>query len=275
MKNNIKTGVGLISMVFLLMSIGCTQHNNNKSDSIPINEGDSISSIHMQIDKKEETVNPVVIVDTCNLRVYFPNYSKIDLVCGTMPSKDDQSVIMFAEAAFTGELLEDFEHRNIASSHVSNGVYHSGYLCKRNRGVFTYYNGEPHFVYEGGFQKVAWPKYMEAALREAARNNGCGFAQEIMLYDGKIIKHARPDDNSNEFRALCLIKGKVAIVDSNGVMKFGDFINNLQKIGATEALYLDMGAGWNYSWYRDAGGNPVEIHSTTTKYATNWITFYR
>ena len=30
-----------------------------------------------------------------------------------MPSKDDKSVIMFAEAAFTGELLEKFSHKNI------------------------------------------------------------------------------------------------------------------------------------------------------------------
>lgn len=46
-------------------------------------------------------------------------------------------------------------------------------------------------------------------------------------------------------------------------------------MAATEALYLDMGPGWNYSWYRDENGNPVEIHSIPTEYATNWITFYQ
>ena len=220
------------------------------------------------------TTTPVAIVDTCGLRIYYPNYSKIDLVCGQMPSKDDKSVIMFAEAAFTGELLEKFSHKNISSSHVSNGKYYSGYLCKRNRGVFTYYNGEPHFVYQGGFLKVPWPKYMEGALREAAHYGGCGFAQEMMIYEGKEIPHTRPASNTNEFRALCMIDGKLAVADSKGSVKFGDFIKSLLQVGATEALYLDMGPGWNYSWYRDANGNAVEIHSTATKYATNWVTFY-
>lgn len=221
------------------------------------------------------TTSPVEIVDTCGLRIYYPNYSKIDLVCGEMPSKDDVSVIMFAEAAFTGELLDEFSHKNISSSHVSNGEYYSGFLCKRNRGVFTYYNGEPHFVYQGGFLKVPWPKYMESALRESAHYGGCGFAQEMMIHEGKEIPHTRSASNTNEFRALCMIDGKLVVADSKGRVKFGDFIKTLLQVGATEALYLDMGPGWNYSWYRDANGNAVEIHSTPTKYATNWITFYK
>lgn len=109
----------------------------------------------------------------------------------------------------------------------------------------------------------------------AAKNGGCGFAQEMMIHDGKIVPHTRPDGNINEFRALCLIDGKVAIADSNGNVKFGDFIKDLMKSGATEALYLDMGPGWNYSWFRDYTGNPIEIHAIPTKFATNWITFYK
>lgn len=103
----------------------------------------------------------------------------------------------------------------------------------------------------------------------------CGFAQEMMIHKSGVVEHTRSDNNSNEFRALCLIDDKLAIADSKGVVKFGDFIQDLKKAGATEALYLDMGTGWNYSWYRDENGNPIEIHSYPTKYATNWITFYK
>lgn len=67
---------------------------------------------------------------------------------------------------------------------------------------------------------------------------------------------------------------KVVIADSDGKMKFGDFIANLLQAGATEAIYLDMG-GWNYSWYRDDSGKVIDIHPTPNKYATNWITFYK
>ena len=205
------------------------------------------------------------IKDTLDLRIYHPNFSKIDLVCGEMPSKDDKTVIMFAEATFTGDYLDEFQHSNIAGDHVSQGKRYKGYACKRNNGAFVYYNDTPKFVYQNYSNE----------FDKAAQNDGCGFAQEMMIHEGKIVPHTRPDGNTNEFRALCLIDGKVAIADSKGNVKFGDFIHNLLKAGMTEALYLDMGPGWNYSWYRDSRGNPIEIHSIPTKFATNWITFYK
>ena len=207
----------------------------------------------------------VQVVDTLGLRIYYPNYSRIDLVCGDMPSKDDDSVIMFAEAAFTGELLDTFRHTNIAGDHVSNGKRYKGFRCKRNNGALVYYNGKPKFVYRD----------YSAEFDKAASYGGCGFAQEMMIHNGKEVLHTRKAANANEFRALCLIDDKVAIADSKGVMKFRTFINALLQAGATETLYLDMGSGWNYSWYRDTNGNPIEIHMTPTKYAINWITFYK
>lgn len=206
----------------------------------------------------------VEIQDTDGLRIYFPNYSKIDLVCGEMPSKENTSVLMFAEAAFTGKCLDEFKHINIAVDHVSGGKREAGYACKRNSGAFVYYDNTPQFLY----------KNYSKELTEAAKHGGCGFAQEMMIHNGKIVPHTRPDGNTNEFRALCLIDGRVAIADSRGPVKFGEFNQNLLDAGATEALYLDMGPGWNYSWYRDSNGKPVEIHSLPTSYATNWITFY-
>lgn len=209
--------------------------------------------------------NFVEIKDTLGLRIYSPQFSRIDLVCGEMPSKSDSSVIMFAEAAFTGEYLNEFNHSNIAGDHVTSGKKEKGYALKRNTGAFVYYNDTPKFLY----------KDYSKGLDEAAGNNGCGFAQEMMIHEGKIVPHTRPDNNTNEFRALCLIDGKVVVADSKGFVRFGDFIYQLLQAGATEALYLDMGPGWNYSWYRDSSGKPVEIHSLPTEFATNWITFYK
>jgi hypothetical protein len=208
---------------------------------------------------------PVIVVDTCGLRVYYPQYTKIDLVCGTMPSKDDTNVIMFAEAAFTGELLDKFKHSNVAGDHVTNGKRQRGFKCKRNTGAFVYYKGEAKFIY----------KNFSDELDRAAKHGGCGFSQEMMIHLGKEVTHSRKSSNSNEFRALCKIDGKIAVVDTKGMMAFGDFVSKLLSIGATEALYLDMGTGWNYSWYRDVDGTPIEIHRVKTKYATNWITFCR
>lgn len=96
----------------------------------------------------------------------------------------------------------------------------------------------------------------------------------MMIYQGLVVPHTRPNSSKNKFRALCLINNKVAIVDTKDVTNFGNFISKLLNIRAMHALYLDMGNGWNYSWYRDEKGNTIEIHPIPTKFATNWITFY-
>ena len=64
----------------------------------------------------------VTIETTVNLKVYFPEYSKIYLVCGQMPSTNQKNVEFCCEAAFTGELLKEFKHTNIADNHICSGV---------------------------------------------------------------------------------------------------------------------------------------------------------
>jgi hypothetical protein len=246
----------IATATFVALITACSASTVSDASGKPITEPTKESSV--------EILPPVTVVDTCGLRVYYPHFSTIDLVCGTMPSKGDSDVIMFAEAAFTGELLDIFNHRNIAGDHVSNGKRERGYPCKRNTGAFVYYNGKGKFLYETYSNE----------LDSAATYGGCGFAQEMMIHLGREVPHIRQNTNSNEFRALCEIGGQIAVVDTKGVMTFGDFNSKLLSIGATEALYLDMGPGWNYSWYRDTDGTPVEIHTQMTKYATNWITFY-
>ena len=64
----------------------------------------------------------VTVETTANLNVYYPEFSKIDLVCGQMPKASQKDVEFCCEAAFTGELLNEFKHSNIADNHICNGV---------------------------------------------------------------------------------------------------------------------------------------------------------
>ena len=48
----------------------------------------------------------VNVETTTNLNVYYPDYMKIDLVCGLMPKAEQKDVEFCCEAAFTGELTE-------------------------------------------------------------------------------------------------------------------------------------------------------------------------
>lgn len=107
-------------------------------------------------------------VVTDNLILYYPDYTSIDLVCGTMPSIKDKRVIFCAEAAFTGELLKEFKHSNILGDHVSGGVRYKGSGCKRNTGAFIYYDQHWQFLHKDYSKK----------LDVAARNGGMGFGQE-------------------------------------------------------------------------------------------------
>ena len=261
MRKKLNRDIVLVSIVVIPLFLGACL--GKRSDSSRGSHGTSrVDEIEKFDSRKYEQV--VEIADTLNLRIYFPKYSKVDFITGEMPSKNDSKVIFVAEAAFTAGNPEESAQGIIAGDHVSGGIRKKGYKCQRNNGAFVYYSNSPKFIH----------KNYSDELDMAAKSGGCGFAQEMMIHNGRVVSHTRPDDNVNEFRALCLINGNLAIADSKGFVEFGNFINDLQKAGATEALYLDMGPGWNYSWYRDDYGNPADIHPKSS-IGTNWISFYK
>ena len=98
-----------------------------------------------------------------------------------------------------------------------------------------------------------------------------GFQQFIVLFDGQQGSH-----NSDEFRCyrvLALINGRACIIDSRTQMHYDDFIHAIQNLGVRDALYCDMGSGWNYSWYRGENGQPVDIIGTPWPFSHNWLVF--
>lgn len=213
-----------------------------------------------------KAVDPISVerIDTLDCIILYPNYSSIDLVCGEMPSKNDSSVIFVAEAAYTGDTLKEFKHSNIAGNHVSGGKLYNGYPCKENTGAFIYFDKKWEFCY----------KNYSSKLNMAEANDGMAFGQEMIIYKGNLVKTARKDYNNNQFRALCNHKGRLCVIESSKKINFGDFKRNLIDLGITDAIYLDMGPGWNHAWYRRQN-NVVELHPKTHSYCTNWITFYK
>ncbi len=240
----------LLSSVILLFSCNAS----NDKEQAAKDEGEIA---------KEEAAT-VIRKDTLGLIVLYPQYSSIDLVCGTMPSKSDSSVILFAEAAYTGELLNEFKHSNVAGEHVSQGKRYKGFKCKRNTGAFVYYGGKWEFCYKDYSQEID----------KAAENGGAAFGQEMIIHKGKLVEIARKDNNKNQFRALCNHDGKLCIAESNKVVPFGDFKKQWLSLGVDDAIYLDMGPGWNHAWYRNKG-KIVELHPKLHHFCTNWITFYK
>lgn len=56
-------------------------------------------------------------------------------------------------------------------------------------------------------------------------------------------------------------------------MHFGEFVQALKKFGVSDAIYCDMGSGWNYSWYRDTDGRPRTIIGMLWPFSQNWLVF--
>ena len=85
-------GIAIVASVILCVKLlyGTPQEN-------PISEEEITAKDNQHYTAKEVTDY---------LILYYPDYTNIDLVCGTMPSIKDKRVIFCAEAAFTGELLK-------------------------------------------------------------------------------------------------------------------------------------------------------------------------
>lgn len=243
-------------LLFIVTCLVISCHHNNTKCKVK-----SIDTVSKPVAK---TKGWTVKSDSDSLIIYTPKYKTINLVCGTMPSESDSDVILCAEAAYTGELLTVFKHNNILGDHVSSGIRYKGTQGKRNTGAFVYYNGKYKFLYQSYSNE----------LDSAARYGGMGFGQEMLIHKGKIVHCKRKDNNRNEFRALCERNHHLCIIDSKGIVNFIDFKEALLRNGVTEALYLDMGDGWNFSWWRDNEGRVNVIHPKTHSYTTNWITFY-
>ena len=64
---------------------------------------------------------------------------------------------------------------------------------------------------------------------------------------------------------------KVAVLVSGG----GTNLQALLDAGVEHALYMDMGAGWNHSFYRDEDGQVHILHPKGHDYPTNWLVVMR
>ena len=206
---------------------------------------------------------------TVNLVVFHPSFSRMDLVCGKMPDQSDKNVTFCCEAAFTGQLLKAFQHTNIADDHACAGVLHKGYACRANTGGFVWQkSGKWSFMVKDDYLKMVKSAYM-------------GFGQVLIVYNKEVLpKWPQKPKARNVYRALCERNGKLCVVQSRKTMEYSFFLKCLQAYGVTHALYLDMGSGWNYAWYRDGKGNFTELFpesksSSNYQYRTNWITFYK
>lgn len=205
------------------------------------------------------------------LTAVYPHASRVELELAVLPSIDNDSIVACAAAALTGDKLAAFEHTNIAGDHVSHGELNGGYKSSYCTGVFTWVYGEWAF----GTDRSA-----PAMLADAAARGGMGFMQDLLVHDGIEVKYRRSKNDRLECRALCERDGRLCVIQSDSVMRLGDFVASLLDYGVINAISLTMSSPgssdpWNYAWYRDNDGNVTYLQEHVNESATNWLVFYK
>lgn len=88
----------------------------------------------------------VEVVPDSGITIFYPHFSRIDLLCDSLASVSDSSVIFACAAAFTGTDHTKGSHWLIAQNHVCTGVKYNGYRCPRCNGAFVWYGNSYYFL---------------------------------------------------------------------------------------------------------------------------------
>ena len=250
--NSLMSYISIFALLFIAMVMTTQYHNKMKSDAY----GD-ISDIDM---KAVESAEGTYIYETDKFYIFFPNYETIELAFDNRPSKKEEDIIFCAGALFHQERTLDFSHMNLVGDHTFNGEYYEGY-DHDELSAFTYFDGEAKFSFENADDEI----------RKACDKNGVGFEQFMIIKDGKpaTFKFTR----YRCFRTMTMINGRLCIIDNKKQMFLEDFRNEVINLGVKDAIYMDMGSGWNYSWIRNTDGKIKNMFNIPVPYSQNWIVF--
>lgn len=229
---------------------------------------------------KDILAYPMPVDTTEHLIVYDITHCRMDLACGHMPDTTDASIILCTAAAFTGQCIDYFEHSNILGSHISNGVLYDGYT--ETKDGIPYEERYTLFVWKGINQQdemlekgfFALPN--DSLLLQVAKQGGMAFTQHWVIKDKQIFSPTiQPLDRTEHFRSLCKKGDHFMVIANQQPMPYQHYLNHLLSCGVEDAIYMDMGTGWNHSFYRDADNRLHILHPKTHDYCTNWLVVYK
>ncbi len=227
---------------------------------IKVDAAGEISDINM---KDVMSAENAYVYQTDGLYIIFPQYEKVEFTFGSRPSTSEEDITFCGGCAFADKYELGFSYSNIVGDYVKNGKYYNGAkLPDEGFGAFAFFNGKGHF---GTYEES------EKLLNDAAEAGGYGFRQYSVVSNHQAIFIG--GDEYRIYRALTEINGRVCIVECSKMMYLRDFISSVQKLGVKDALYMEMGAGWNYSWYRDESGKSVNLFGISFPFSHNWVVF--
>lgn len=217
-----------------------------------------------------------------HLHVLYPVYGSIDFIVGQPPEPHDTNVVFCCAAAFTDSMAWASEHADVVGPYAVGGQYFQTVSSPTSTGCFVCCQKEWAFASDSVEQK----------LREFAGKGGSGFSQ-MSLVPNKIpaahrevvfnllgLRCYETADSTlkvrflrHRYRALCAKEQSLCIVESISPCTFAEFQSNLEQCQFDHAIYLDVGLGWSYAWYRLDDGSVRYLHSMPYPRSSNWIVF--
>ena len=245
-------------LLFFMVGCMCSSKNEDRGNMVIV---ESISTDTMLVISYPNVEGNIFIKLQMNCESAY-----ITMADSVIPSMADSTIALCVEAAFTGQLLNEFKSTNIAGDYVIDGNLYKGYNCNANTG----------FLYaDTSMYTISSREYCSEWINRAQMQHGTLFQQVLLLQDGKNVYNDFPisSSSSNTYRSACIMNdGEFAVIQSQQSIPLNKFIDGLQKMGIKDALYLDMGKGWNYGWYRvTMSDNPVMLFDYQSPYQTNWL----
>ena len=113
-------------------------------------------------------------------------------------------------------------------------------------------------------------------LEQVKQKKNSLFQQFLLVNNSEIITGYDFNGAISLRRALVQFKNSVCIAESGKPISIREFQKSLIKIGAVNALYLDMGT-WSEGWYKNYSREKLVIGETmvNTDRQTNWIIYER
>lgn len=201
------------------------------------------------------------IYKTDTVYIFFPEYSDIGIVCKDRPSRSDESITWCSGAAFQHAVRLGFSQDDIEGDLASDGKFYKSPHIQDGFAAFVFADGTYSFEYDDP----------SGSIKKAADAGGCGYMQYAIIQNGEPTDFVQP--RLRNYRVIAELNGHLCLIDTVDLMYFDAFLEELLKLGVTDALYMDMGAGWNYSWYRDVSGKAVSLFNFPVPWSHNWIVF--
>ncbi|MCQ2191276.1 MAG: hypothetical protein MJZ23_00250 [Paludibacteraceae bacterium] len=203
-----------------------------------------------------------ICTQTDSFALRMPKFSQIDLACGTAPDTTDANVVFCTAAAFTGLIKPGFDHINIGGNHIAGGTYYKGFKCGNNSGGFIYYT-------DGSWKFCNNDEYATALQ---ADNIACAYGQCLVVYKGQTQeKYPKGPEHIAYYRVLCEKDDTLFFFESTIAMPLWRFLLELEQMHVSNALYMEMGKDWDYTWWRNANGSTTVQHPLVN--GSNWLIF--